>query len=376
MNYSIVYKDDAKYSTFPGITCLPGNRIIIAFREAGYSSVEAASKDAPCHHDNDSVISIIESIDGGTTFPKEQKRIVLSGNNGYNDPALTVLENGVLILRSIAIQVENSVNRTKLKERLLAHRPDMSRVSCILGITIQKSFDGGKNWTPASIITVDGDNQWCSRDAVTELEDGSIILPVYKSVGTEAERAYLIRSFDEGITWSDAALIAEDSKGAKSMFRGVNYNEVSVLNLNHGRLLAMIRSDSSYRSVSDQYMAIGGTGELTQSWSDNAGLSWSPLHLTGIWGQPPNLLKLKNGAILCTYGYRKPPYGIRACISYDNGITWDLQNEIIIKENCPFWDMGYPMSVQREDGTIVTVYYWVSENKTRYIEAAIWEVIQ
>ena len=31
------------------------------------------------------------------------------------------------------------------------------------------------------------------------------------------------------------------------------------------------------------------------------------------------------------YGYRRPPYGVRGCISED-GVTWDVKNEFVIRE--------------------------------------------
>ncbi len=49
-----------------------------------------------------------------------------------------------------------------------------------------------------------------------------------------------------------------------------------------------------------------------------------------------------SGALLCTYGYRKHPYGQRAMMSRDGG---------------PDSDLGYPSSVELADGSVFTVYY-------------------
>ncbi|HOQ82095.1 MAG TPA: hypothetical protein P5065_00760 [Candidatus Ratteibacteria bacterium] len=38
-----------------------------------------------------------------------------------------------------------------------------------------------------------------------------------------------------------------------------------------------------------------------------------------------------------TYGYRRPPYRVKGCISEDNGNSWDIKNEIII---CPDGEHG------------------------------------
>jgi hypothetical protein len=39
-------------------------------------------------------------------------------------------------------------------------------------------------------------------------------------------------------------------------------------------------------------------------------------------GNPPSLLKLRDGRLALIYGYRRPPFGIRARISKDLGKTW------------------------------------------------------
>ena len=75
-----------------------------------------------------------------------------------------------------------------------------------------------------------------------------------------------------------------------------------------------------------------------------------------MWGYPPHVMELRNGWLLAVYGRRKPPYGERACISRDHGETWDIENEIVLS-NAPNEDLGYPVSAQLDDGSIITVYY-------------------
>jgi len=76
---------------------------------------------------------------------------------------------------------------------------------------------------------------------------------------------------------------------------------------------------------------------------------------------PPHLLQLSDGRILCTYGYRRPPFGQRACIS-DDGITWKKENEIILRDDAFNKDLGYPVSVELEPGKILSVYYQPDPN--------------
>ena len=59
--------------------------------------------------------------------------------------------------------------------------------------------------------------------------------------------------------------------------------------------------------------------------------------------------------LICTYGYRQPPYGIKAMFSWDNGKTWDYGYDIYV--NNVNDDLGYPSSVELDDGSILTVFY-------------------
>jgi len=59
---------------------------------------------------------------------------------------------------------------------------------------------------------------------------------------------------------------------------------------------------------------------------------------------------------LLVYGHRRPHYGQRACLSPDNGQTWDIKHEITLVD-APDGDLGYPASAQLSDGSILTIYY-------------------
>ena len=57
-----------------------------------------------------------------------------------------------------------------------------------------------------------------------------------------------------------------------------------------------------------------------------------------------------------TYGRRINPFGTLGMVSKDNGKTWDRDNRILLTADSGI-DQGYPSTIQRGDGTIVTVYY-------------------
>jgi hypothetical protein len=99
---------------------------------------------------------------------------------------------------------------------------------------------------------------------------------------------------------------------------------------------------------------------LRQTKSYDGGKTWTETFKTKIWGYPPHLLLLKNGWLLLSYGFRKIPYSERVCISKNGGESWDIENEIILSLSGSD-DLGYPASIQLDDGSILTIYYQIDK---------------
>jgi hypothetical protein len=109
--------------------------------------------------------------------------------------------------------------------------------------------------------------------------------------------------------------------------------------------------------------------------SDDNGASWKmvgqPVDDTG-GGNPPALLKLPDGKLVLTYGFRNTPYSIRARTSTDEGKTWS--KDIMLREDGGSWDLGYTRTVRRPDGNLVTAYYYnTNQGSERFIGATIWK---
>ena len=94
---------------------------------------------------------------------------------------------------------------------------------------------------------------------------------------------------------------------------------------------------------------------MTQVVSTDGGRTWSEMSDTPLAGYPPHFLKLKDGKLLCTYVCRSTRHEM-VTVSDDQGRTWDVENEIFLSKG-PDSDMGYPSTVENDDGTLVTVYY-------------------
>lgn len=96
---------------------------------------------------------------------------------------------------------------------------------------------------------------------------------------------------------------------------------------------------------------------LYQSVSDDGGKTFSrPRPLLGkTGGSPAHLLVHSDGTLLSVYGYREAPCGIRAMFSKDGGDTWDT--DWVLYDGGQNGDLGYPATVEKRDGSLLTVYY-------------------
>ncbi len=220
------------------------------------------------------------------------------------------------------------------------------------------SYDRGRTWEGPFRLPNFGAAGTAAR--TDYLFDGrnscTILITVAKSDGREG-RVAAARTSDGGKTWRFLSyLLAEPPAGAFSIMP-------SSVRLSPSRIVTTLRQR-----------------EGSQHWidavhSNDDGRSWQFLSQavpsTGV-GNPPSLIRLGDTRLCLTYGYRAEPFGIRARLSADNGLTWGP--EIALREDGGGRDLGYPRSVERPDGRVVTVYYMnVDPGGDRFIAATIWD---
>jgi hypothetical protein len=174
------------------------------------------------------------------------------------------------------------------------------------------------------------------RSPVVELATGELLMAVYGHLhGDTRHSNHVLRSSDGGLTWRYGAQIARDRDQRE------DYNETSLL-VSGSRVVAVFRSED---------------GRLRQSESANGGASWSAARTLDVWGIPPHLLRLRDGRVLLSRGYRKDRMGVRYALSRDDARTWDPEVEGVLYAEASSTDCGYPSTVQLEDGSLLTVYY-------------------
>ncbi|HEX2186471.1 MAG TPA: sialidase family protein [Chloroflexota bacterium] len=90
--------------------------------------------------------------------------------------------------------------------------------------------------------------------------------------------------------------------------------------------------------------------------SEDGGWTWRFLSRVADWGGPTHLRRLEDGRLLAVYGYRVPPFGIRARVSEDEGRTWG--RELVLRDDGGSHDLGYPRAVTLPGGRVLVAYYF------------------
>lgn len=219
-----------------------------------------------------------------------------------------------------------------------------------LGQWLIRSTDGGKSWSTRLPTIVN------SPHGPIQLKDGRLLY-AGKQLWTDDKKIGVCESTDDGLTWRWLAEIpvrAGDSAARE-------YHELHAVEAADGTIIVQIRNHSKK-----------DTGWTLQSESKDGGKTWSEPHAV-CYGLPSHLLKLRDGRLVMTYGHRRAPFGNQARISADNGATWS--DPIIISGDGKGGDLGYPSTVELQDGTLLTVWYEsMKEPKLAVLRQAKWRL--
>lgn len=336
-----------------------GNEIVVGF-SAGYMMSNGADRHAIDYNRPEEFL-LARSLDGGATWAIEdptRKGFLIGEESGHN--------------RGINTHRKGLRPPGLLDEKVIPC-PGVNFTAPDSAVTIRmQNVDSGPSYW------------WYSPDRARTWQ-GPFELPLFGRPGIAARTDYVIddarhalfamtapkkngkegqvftaRTADGGRTWKFGGWMGtEPPNGEFSIMP-------ATVRLAPEKLLSLVRySASSEKNWIDAYTS-----------GDN-GVTWKflnrPVEDTGgHHGSPPSLIRLKDGRLCLTYGYRSAPYGIRARLSSDGGRTWSP--EIRLRDDAASWDVGYPRTVQRADGMIVTVYYAHEKGGfERKVSATIWD---
>ena len=226
---------------------------------------------------------------------------------------------------------------------------------------LQLSRDGGKTWGERIVLPSEGLPASAGIQSVLVRPDGRLLIFMFAVDQDNSHRHPLVYgSTNQGREFHFMSYVTpyEDPFGNADG----NYTDPSVAFVGHrwfyprgyllpgGRLLCITRCQRDPTGVM--------WSEVFHS--DDGGETWHFLSRPNDFGAPGDLVIMPDGRIVCVYGYRLMPAGIRATVSEDGGKSWGP--EIIVRDDGGSWDLGYPNSWLIDGNTVGTLYYFNSKN--------------
>ena len=232
-------------------------------------------------------------------------------------------------------------------ERLARWRAANNRLSAErrkqdLGVWMIRLTDDGVTWSQRYDCLVD------SPHGPIQLSDGRLLY-AGKDLWRQGERVGVCESTDDGQTWKWLSQIPVRDGDSHT-----EYHELHAVETEDGRIVCHVRNHNK-----------ANAGETLQCESADGGKTWSKPKSIGVWGLPSHLLRLRDNRLLMTYGHRRAPLGNQARLSTDHGRTWS--DPIELSGDGITGDLGYPSTVELDDGTLVTVWYEVMKGSPRAV---------
>ena len=362
MQHVTVYRDPGRYAGWPanyGIWSW-SDELVVGFA-VGYPNPLGGFH--TCDHTRPFVTMQARSRDGGQTWQAQPMPSHTPGNRALSADEHMSPELGI----ASVLNADDSALQQCPGDIDLAH-PDLALLCARSGLR-----EGARSWFYLSVdrcltwqgpfrLPMFGQTGIAARTdyVLSGSRQCTLFLTAAKADGQEG-RVFCARTLDAGRTFRFRSWIGPELDGYAIMPASVR--------LGDSRLLVAVRRQG----------LAPGTGDRA-NWidlyaSDDDAATWryagQPVPNTGQGGNPPSLIRLRDGRLCLTYGYRDAPCGIRARLSTDQGRTWGAER--VLRDDGGNHDLGYPRTVQRSDGQAVTVYYWNDRpDGERYIVATIW----
>ncbi|MBC2593479.1 exo-alpha-sialidase [Ruficoccus amylovorans] len=228
------------------------------------------------------------------------------------------------------------------------------------GYFIDRSTDGGATWKqetaniPGYALLM---NYYEALNTV-RVNDQTLLRGIYGK--PNASKPYyesgVLRSTDNGATWEFIPIYSDPEQK-------LGFGETAFAKAANGDIVAMLRQEPA-----------NARAGLWVSRSSDGARTWTKPESTPMVGHPASLTLLRDGSLLCTYGYRSSPMGVRVALSRDNGKTWHQEDIRTLRADGygGGGDNGYPTTLQMEDGSLLTVCYLTDLQGVAYIAGTRW----
>ncbi|MCA9076526.1 MAG: exo-alpha-sialidase [Planctomycetaceae bacterium] len=349
----LIYGEDGKFGGWPANhgMWMWGDEVLVGLSTGIHKNLgkerHNIDREKPEHH------VLARSLDGGVTWklehPQDNGMLVNFGGmrHGTTDPKHT------------------EPNPMPITEPIDFTHPDFCMTMRFQTINdgnsrLYYSYDRGHNWKGPFIVPSFGQPGIMARSdyIVNDKHDCHVFLTCSKKNKQEG-RVFCGRTTDGGVNWEFLSFVGPEPNGFSIM--------PSTVRLSPEHLLMTTRRRE-------------GPGDEKHRWIDtweshDNGESWESLGnaVQDVGeGNPPSMIQLQDGRICITYGDRKAPFEMAAKFSSDEGKSWS--KPFILLTDTGGRDLGYPRTLQREDGKIITTYYYTPKDSPyRRVNATIWD---
>lgn len=227
-----------------------------------------------------------------------------------------------------------------------------------LGATLAISRDGGYTFSEPQVMPI------TSPHGPLTLPDGSLLW-IGRAFGDRApasfaylpEGLYAMRLSPDGEVIEQPWLVVP-----KCPEEGTLYCEPHAALMPDGSILLAIRVQNGANKLFTVYLCR----------STDGGKTFTAPMATGWDGSPPHILVTRTGTVVLTYARRRPPFAECARISRDSGLSWS--EEIVLCDDAPTGDIGYPCTAENDRGELVTIYYQNNPGRGSQMDSIIWTV--
>ena len=353
MQHRIVVKEKGRYNAFPVLNQLPDGRLTIGCISSPFGD----------HYGLADWLTFVSS-DDGRTWTQSKDPFLPPNWTGTSpreryDRLSGILPDGTLMaVGSVGHEFWTMDRREEAEARGLSFVEDETYTSRFPGkliitgyrLSVIRSRDEGHTWNRRT-WTVPGYKFTVGFPRGIVLEDGTWLYPIYSMRAGGESDCLIYRSSDDGETWRLHEAVPRIG------------SEWALVETEPNRVLGHIRSTCYWDPAAVDRTYHKDRFHTLETWSEDGGKTWTRPVETSFEGYPNHLLKLRDGRILCTYGYRRAPMGIRALISEDGGRTWDTDHTYVLREDgsglSKEWppekrarmggaDLGYPISAELE----------------------------
>ena len=217
-------------------------------------------------------------------------------------------------------------------------------LSVFYDLWMARSDDAGKTWAISELSLpnlLNWGGSWRYGEGLV-LRDGSFIKPFWGRYGLDDPpqlcSSVVLRTEDRGHSWNAHLMVRDKS-------RAFTYS--CITEAADGSLVGLVQPLEQDR--------------LWTCFSTDGGRTWSPHTQTAIRGGNPWIITTTDGLLVMTYARENPKVysegtGVFACLSRDNGHSWDVESEITIWDNQGQGILTMPAAVALPDGSAYVVY--------------------